>query len=333
MNQSQSMRIVVIGGGTGTMAVLSGLKKYDDLDISVVVNMTDDGGSNKVVRDEFGFLPLSDLRKSIIALAPDGNEILRNVFTYRFDKGNGLKGHTLGNLIMMGLSDSEGNEMAAIRAASDLFCLKGTVIPVTVEHTHLVAEYDDGTIVKSEHRIDEPEHEGSWRIKSLTIDPKVSATKEAIDAILHADVIVAGPGDFYTSTLANIIVDGIPEAIQKSKGTFIFINNLMTKQGQTQDLKASDLVQEIENYSGRLPDVVVQHSGSFAENIMKKYEERGEHPIEDDLKDGVSYKIIRTSLTHDDVVQPESGDDLVRSLIRHDADKLGNVLYDVISII
>ena len=150
-------KVVVIGGGTGTVAVLHGLKKYNDLDLSVIVSMTDDGGSNAVVRDQFGYLPLSDLRKSIIALSGTKNGVLRDVFTYRFEKGDGLKSHTLGNLIMMGLADMTGSEIGAIDAASKLFNVHGKIIPVTTDDVRLVAEYEDGSKVEGEHLIDEPD--------------------------------------------------------------------------------------------------------------------------------------------------------------------------------
>ncbi|MBW7953920.1 YvcK family protein, partial [Candidatus Dojkabacteria bacterium] len=137
-------KVAVIGGGTGTVAVLSGLKYNTDVTLSAIVNMTDDGGSNRVVRDEFGLLPLSDLRKSIVALADAGNGIFRELFTYRFDKGEGLSSHTLGNLMLMALSDITGSEIGAIEAASKIFNCRGKVIPVTLDDVRLVAKYDDG---------------------------------------------------------------------------------------------------------------------------------------------------------------------------------------------
>ena len=310
------------------MAVLSGLKQYPDLDLHVIVSMTDDGGSNKVVRDEFGLLPLSDLRKSIIALSESDDQLLRQLFTYRFEKGNGISGHTLGNLMMVALADITGSEDQAVEAARRLFKVKGKVIPVTLHQTRLVAEYDDGERVEGEHLIDEPE---DWerRIKSLVLSDNVPAHAGALEAISSADFIVAGPGDLYTSTLANIIVDGVAEAIQGSKGKFIFINNLMTKKGQTHGMQASHLVNEITKYAGRVPDVVLQHVGDFHEEILKKYEERGEHPVHDDLEHTAPFHIVRTKLTHDEEVQKDKGDTLVRSLIRHDAQKLSDALYKI----
>lgn len=321
---------MVIGGGTGTTPVLSGLKQFDQLDISVIVSMTDDGGSNAVVRDEFGLLPLSDLRKSIVALSEDHSELLRDIFTYRFSKGNGLSGHTLGNLILMGLSEIKGSEIGAVEALSDLFHVKGKVIPVTLEQTHLVAEYEDGSIVKSEHLIDEPPFEKPKRIKNLSLEPTVPGFEDAIEALVSADYIIVGPGDLYTTTLANIIVDGIAQAIRDSRAEFIFISNLMTKRGQTDTMKASDIAQEITRYTGRKPDILLLHNGVFSPEALEMYAEDGSHPIEDDLPDGEH--IIRIDLLYDEIIQKQAGDTLTRSLLRHDADKLAQILSKIMKI-
>lgn len=322
-------KIVVIGGGTGTMAVLSGLKKYPDLDLHVIVSMTDDGGSNQVVRDEFGLLPLSDLRKSLIALAETDNQLLRQLFTYRFEKGNGISGHTLGNLMMVALTDITGSEVGAVEACKKLFKVNGKVIPVTLHQTRLVAEYDDGARVEGEHLIDEPEEGNLRKIRSLTLSENVPAHEAAINSIRSADYIIAGPGDLYTSTLANIVIDGIAEEIQKSPAKFVFINNLMTKRGQTHGMSATHIINEIIKYSGRIPDVVLQHQGEFHEDILQKYRERGEHPIADDVAENPPYQLLRTHLTHDATIEQDKGDTLVRSLIRHDAEKLANALYKI----
>lgn len=331
MNSSDSIRtrVTVIGGGTGTTAVLSGLKKFSHLDIRVVVSMTDDGGSNQVVRDQFGLLPLSDLRKSIIALAGTGNDLLRSMFTYRFDKGDGLVGHTLGNLMMMGLSEITGSEVAAVEAMSRLFQVEGMVIPVTLDKTNLVATYSDGTSVCGEHVIDEPVVESKRKITKLTLTPVARAYDKAVAAVQDADYIIAGPGDLYTTTLANIIVPGISEAIQKNTGTFIFVCNLMTKKGQTHDMPASELVREVERYAGRVPDVVIVHNQPFPPDIIEKYREEGESVIVDDIGADVSYRVIRRDVVFDHEIVKDAGDTLKRSLVRHDADKLANVLHDI----
>ncbi|MDO8490064.1 MAG: YvcK family protein [bacterium] len=324
-------KITVIGGGTGTIAVLQKLKDYPHLDISVIVSMTDDGGSNAVIRDEFGLLPLSDLRKSIIALSEIEDGVLREMFTYRFNKGEGLSGHTLGNLMMTALTHITGSEVQAIAAAKTLFRVKGEVIPVTLQNTKLVALYEDGNIVLGEHLIDEP-HECSnpCRIQELKLSKNVVANPEAIKALREADVIIAGPGDLYTTTLANVIIPGISQAIVENAGTFIFINNLMTKFGQTSGMKASDLVSEITKYAHRAPDVVFVHEGILPQKSVEKYAEAKEFPIEDDLVSTAAYKVVRSNFIKDIEEAKETGDKLRRSLIRHDSEKLSKALYAVI---
>lgn len=324
-------KIVIIGGGTGTMAILQGLRKYEDLDLSVIVSMTDDGGSNAAIRDEFGLLPLSDLRKSIIALSETDRGILRKLFVYRFSKGNGLSGHTLGNLIMMALSQITGSELKAIEATKKLFRVKGKVIPVTLKHSHLVAEYQSGLKIKGEHLIDEPilPHEAG-KIKKLFLNPVVKANKEAVQVLEKADYIIAGPGDLFTTTLASMVVPGISKAIKRSRAKFIFISNLMTKVGQTTDMKVTDLVLEIKKYAGKYPDIVLANKGKFSSNILRKYSQQGEKPILDDCDEQGLYKVVRADLVSRKEIIKDKGDTLKRSLIRHDSNKLGNVVYKLI---
>ncbi|MFA6105534.1 MAG: gluconeogenesis factor YvcK family protein [Patescibacteria group bacterium] len=326
----QKKRVVIIGGGTGTTVVLNKLKDYAEIEISIIVSMTDDGGSNAVIRDEFGLLPLSDLRKSIIALSENGNGILRKLFMYRFGKGKGITGHTLGNFIMMALSDITGTELLAIEAAKKLFRVRGKVIPVTLENTHLVAEYESGKKIRGEHLIDEPSLSTNYgKIKRLTLSKKVAANKEAVNAIKKADFIIAGPGDLYTTTLASLIVPGIADAIASSKAKFIFVSNLMTKYGQTNGMKASDLVAEMHRYSGRTPNFVVVHRGDLSKKVLQHYAKEKEYPIEDNLVEH-KYKVVRKNLVSQREVKKDQGDSLKRSLIRHDSQKLGKVLYEII---
>lgn len=327
------MKICVIGGGTGTIAVLMGLKKHENIDISVIVGMADDGGSNRVIRDEFGLLPLSDLRKSIIGLAGKGNGMLRQLFTYRFSKGLGLSEHTLGNLIMIALSDLTGSEQGAIEACSKLFDVKGKIIPVTYDKVKLTAEYDNGNISQGEHIIDEPEENVDAKITRLFLSPKAEANLDAVKAIMEADYLIIGPGDLYTSILANIIVQNIPETIHKSKAKIIFINNLMTKQGQTHWMKASDLVEELAKYIGKYPDIVINNNKAIPNNILKTYKDKeGEMAIEDNLDILLDKcKILRANVIGDEEIKRQEGDTLKRSLIRHDPDKLAKIIVDLVN--
>ncbi len=321
------MKITVIGGGTGSTTVLEGLKKKKDLDLNVIVGMMDDGGSNAVVRDEFGLLPLSDLRKSIIALSQENeNQMLRNLFTYRFSQGNGLKGHTLGNLLMIAMTEITGSEVEAIEMFKYFFSVTGNIIPVTLDKVRLVAEYDDGSKVVGEHLIDEPEDDK--KIVKFYFDNKAQAYQGAVDTIMSSDYIIIGPGDLYTTTLANIIVDGIPQALQKTKAKLIFISNLMSKKGQTRGLTLESMLSLVEGYIGRKFDYVLVNNGRIPQKAYKRYIKQGGHIFKDDIKKN-GREIIRADLVANSVIKKDKGDTLDRSLVRHDPDKVAKELYKI----
>ena len=321
------MKITVIGGGTGSTTVLEGLKKKKDLDLNVIVGMMDDGGSKAVVRDEFGLLPLSDLRKSIIALSQENeNQMLRNLFTYRFSQGNGLKGHTLGNLLMIAMTEITGSEVEAIEMFKYFFSVTGNIIPVTLDKVRLVAEYDDGSKVVGEHLIDEPEDDK--KIVKFYFDNKAQAYQGAVDTIMSSDYIIIGPGDLYTTTLANIIVDGIPQALQKTKAKLIFISNLMSKKGQTRGLTLESMLSLVEGYIGRKFDYVLINNGRIPQKAYKRYIKQGEHIFKDDIKKN-GREIIRADLVANSVIKKDKGDALDRSLVRHDPDKVARELYKI----
>jgi uncharacterized cofD-like protein len=327
----EKRKVIVIGGGTGSLAVINGLKFYPDIDLKVVVNMTDDGGSNQIIRDEFGLLPLSDIRKSIMALADnDKNDLLRTIFTYRFSEGNGLIGHTLGNLIMMALTSKYGSEVEAVKAISQLFELKGEVIPVTTDKVRLCAEYSDGSTVIGEHHIDDSIANHNDKIVRLFLQPDATAYTRALDAIDSADYIIVGPGDFYTTTMANLIVRGISDALQKTKAKFIFITNLMSKKGETRSMKQRDFVTEIEKYIKRTPDIILVNDGEIPKDILERYVADGEHVIENNFKDSDPYTVLQADLLNHEAVIKDKGDTLPRSYIRHDDSKLGYILYGII---
>src|SRR5690348_10472087 len=213
-NRVDKPNIVCIGGGTGTFVALSGLKTYP-VNLTAIVTMSDSGGSNKRIRDEFGLLPTSDIRQCLIALAAEkGNTgIIRKLFMYRFEKGEGIKGMTFGNLFMAALSDILGSQEDAIQATSKVLRINGSVVPVTFSDTNLYATYENGHTVTEEHFIDEPTHDGQLRITDIYLKPKAKANPQALDAIDSADLIVLGPGDLYTSLLPNLLVTGIAKAI------------------------------------------------------------------------------------------------------------------------
>lgn len=324
-------RIVCIGGGTGTFVVLSGLKSYQ-YHLSAIVTMSDSGGSNKRIRDEFGLLPTSDIRQCLIALSAEKGRtgLLRQLFMYRFEKGNGISGMTFGNLFMAALSDILGSQEEAINQTGKVLRIAGSVIPVSFSKTNLFATYEDGSVVGEEHLIDEPEHDGTLKITKVNLKPRPKANPLAIEAIEAADIIVMGPGDLYTSLLPNLLVPGVAEAIKKSKAKKVFIMNLMTKYGQTYNMTASDHVRVMESFIGKTLDSVVINHSIYPEPVLKKYKKLKEFPVVDDLSENSYYNVIRKPVVAEDEVAKSKTDSLVRSLIRHDDAKLAKAIIGII---
>ncbi|MFH0749539.1 MAG: gluconeogenesis factor YvcK family protein [Candidatus Gottesmanbacteria bacterium] len=324
--------VVCIGGGTGTFVVLKGIKHHP-CTLSAVVSMSDSGGSNKRIRDEFGLLPTSDIRQCLVALSDEknGKGLLRSLFMYRFEKGEGISGMTFGNLFMAALSDILGSQEEAIRQTGKVLRIHGSVIPVSFTKTNLTATYENGTTVNEEHVIDEPKHDGSLKITNIALEPKAAANPEAVEAIQSADLIVLGPGDLYTSVLPNLLVNGIVDAIQKSKATVVYIMNLMTKYGQTYNYSATDHVLVLEKYLGKRMNAIIINNRELPQEALSMYAKYHELPVVDDLtsveKDHI---IIRADVVSSVVLAKSSSDNLVRSLIRHDSDKLANVLVSIL---
>ncbi len=327
-------KIVVIGGGTGTFTILSGLKKYPQLNLSVIVSMMDSGGSNRVLRDEFGLLPTSDIRQCMVALASsDSDETLRKLFTYRYEQGVGISGMTFGNLFMAALTDIyKGNQKKAIEETCEILGVKGKIIPVTFDKTNLVATYENGKQVLGEHEIDEPTKvQGKYKITNLEVIPKATINKEAIKAVESADFVILGPGDFYTSVLPDVIIDGVAASLRKTKAKIIFVMNLMTKFGQTTGFTASDFTSEIKKYIGRNPDIIIiNNSKDFPKKILAKYKAEGAEIVKDDLNGIPGIKVIRKKLVSGKIYEKPKSDKLVRSLIRHDSAKLAKAVIDLL---
>lgn len=325
-------KILVIGGGTGTYTVLSGLKKYP-VELSVIVTMMDSGGSNRVIRDEFGLLPTSDIRQCMVALASNhSSEMLRQLFTYRYNQGTGISGMTFGNLFMAALTDIYGSQEEAIRKTCEILDVKGNILPVTFDNVHLVARYDNGEQVLGEHFIDEPgEGNGKRKIIELELIPKAKANRRAIKAIKEADLIVFGPGDLYASVICNLIVDGVAGAIRKSKAQKVYILNLMTKYGQTDGYRASEHLRDLNKYLGEktIDAVLVNTNWKFPKGIMARYKQEKAYPIKDDLtaKDA---KVVRGNFVSGKIYNQAKSDKLKRSLIRHDPEKVAKKLVSLL---
>ncbi|HET7099127.1 MAG TPA: gluconeogenesis factor YvcK family protein [Patescibacteria group bacterium] len=332
-SQGPGKKIVVIGGGTGTYTILSGLKKYPELDLSVIVSMADSGGSNRVIRDEFGLLPTSDLRQCILALSSDNtDEILRKLFNYRFTHGTGISGMTYGNLFMAALTDILGSQKEAIEETSKILSVRGNILPVTYENSNLVATYDNGVQVLGEHFIDEPSRKTIYhKITNLEIFPAVKANSDALKAIREADLIVLGPGDLFTSVICNIVVNGVARAIKNSSAKKLFVMNIMTRFGQTDGYKASDHINEVEKYLGAGSlDYCLINKNNISKEAVKWYKSHDAAQVEDDLGNKKGLKIIRRNVVSSKFFQKSKSDKLTRSFIRHDSDKLAKAVVDII---
>ncbi len=326
--------VVVIGGGTGTHTILRGLKQYQkQINLSAIVTMADSGGSTGRLRDEFGQLPVGDVRMALAALASDDDEheeLVRSLFMHRFDKGSGLEGHNVGNLLLVALTEILGSEEAAIRAAARVLRVRGSVIPVATESVHLVATYADGVVITGEHAIDEPSVDRyAHKIVGLSVTPHATINSKAEAAILDADVVVLGPGDLYTSVLANCVIDGVPEALQRTKATLVYVANLMTKVGQTAGMGAAEHVAEITRYIGRQPDVVLVNTGVIPEDLLARYAAEEEYPVAVNCT-GDTCSIVAGDFTAKEMVRLQSGDVLKRSLVRHDSKLLARAIIDIL---
>ncbi len=239
---------MVIGGGTGTFMVLSALKNYD-LNLTAVVSMADDGGSTGILRDQYGVLPPGDIRRALVALSRNSG-ILRELFNFRFEGGD-FKGHNFGNIFLSALEKINGNFGLAVKEASKILNIEGSVLPVTLDNVRLNARLESGDLVCGETRIDIPKKgKTRARISKVWLRPRANINPEAIGVFKKADLIILGPGDLYTSLIPNLLVKGIAEVIRKSPAKKVFVCNLMTKFGETDDFCAEDFISEIEKYLG-----------------------------------------------------------------------------------
>jgi uncharacterized cofD-like protein len=282
-------------------------------------------------------LPTSDLRQCIVALSSEKpSEIVRKLFTYRYNQGTGISGMTFGNLFMAALTDIYGSQEIAIKKTCEFLDVEGSIIPVTYDNAQLVARYSNGVQILGEHLIDEPLDEkiGEFRIVEFETIPKARANPDALKAIKNADMIILSSGDLFTSVIANLIVDGISEAVKVSKAKVLYVQNLMSKYSQTNNFKAGDYIHEFEKYIGkrRIDYCLIHNNSEFNKKALKRYEEEKAFPVVDDLDTlpGSSLKVIRKNLVSKEVFEKDKSDKLQRSFIRHDSDKLAKVIVSLL---
>lgn len=329
MFNKELSKVVTIGAGTGTFVVISGLKDYP-VELSAIVSMMDSGGSTGKLRDQLGVLPPGDLRQALVALS-ESEEIWRKLFTYRFDGGD-LDGHNFGNIFISALEKITGSNQKAVEYAMRILKTKGKIIPVTNYVCKLCAKYEDGSVVEGESNIEDLKDPKS-KISNVFLSPHVTMNIEAKRALERADYVIFGPGDLYTSIFPNLVVEGMPETIENITAKTIFVANLMTKTGQTDNFKLSDFISEIGKYIGEdTLDYVVVNTANPDAGLLDYYKQVDKAiPVVDDL--GGTYKrakIIRADLMSREKFNQSSSDKLKRSLIRHSPERLADTLFKII---
>lgn len=319
-------KITVIGGGTGSYVVLSGLKD-EKVDLGAIVPMTDSGGSTGRLRDQLGVLPPGDLRQCLVALS-DAPDLWRRLFLYRFDSGD-FAGHNFGNILLSALEKVSTDYNEVVRTASYVLKTKGDVIPVTIKKTHLCVQYKNGKVLKGEGKIDDNTEERSRIIKAF-LEPEIEANPYAIKRLKESDFIIISPGDLYTSIIPVLLVKKIAKTICQSNAKVLYIMNLMTKRGQTTQYKASDHIAGFRSYLGKDPDWVLVNNGLIPENIIKWYLDHLEEPVVNDLSIKSKFNIIQADIVDRTTTVQNKADKLSRSILRHNSFSLSRVIMKII---
>jgi len=277
-------KIVFIGGGTGLSTLLAGFKEYTS-NITACVTVTDEGGSSGILRDAFGIVAPGDIRNCVVALSSEPS-LLSDLFNYRFEQGEGLKGHSLGNLFIVALTRITGSFEKAVEESCRVLSTRGRVVPLTRDNIRLVAELDDGSILWGETRIGRAPRP----IRHLAIDPPVfQVTPEVISAIREADLVVVGPGSLYTSILPNLIPAEVRRTLLETAAPVVYICNVMTQSGETANLTAADHVrviyQHADDADSRIFDWIVVNTQSPPVDYIDRYRLEGAGPVRVDIDD------------------------------------------------
>lgn len=309
-------RIVAIGGGTGLSTLLRGIKNYTT-NVTAVVTVGDDGGSSGRLREEQGIIPPGDIRNCIAALANE-EKLITELFQYRFKTGQGLEGHSFGNLFLTAMCRITGDMMSAIKESSKVLSIRGVVLPSTLDNMKLFAEMEDGSVVMGESNI--PKAHG--KIKRLGCQPESpEPLPDVIKAIQQAELIILGPGSLYTSVIPNLLISDIAEAISKSHAPKIYIANVMTQPGETDGFSVADHVETIINhakYSKVVSAVMVNNH--LPAGLVERYQMAGYEPVVLDAE--------RCNALGVEVVEKHLVDDHETQVIRHNPKQLGKSIID-----
>ena len=307
-------KVVILGGGTGLSTLLRGLKQFP-VDITAIVAVSDDGRSTGKLRQEFNVPAVGDIRQVIIALS-ETEPLFEKLLNYRFKTNSDLNGHALGNLLLTGLINVSGNLSSSIESLGKILNLKGKVLPLTEDNVILMSKMEDNSIIEGEHNITE----SNKKIKEIFYKEKPKVLEEVIYEIEHADLIILSMGSLYTSLLPNLICDEVKTAIDNSKTDIMYVCNIMTQPGETDDYKASDHIKTINKYlSKRKVNVIVVNNGKVTKDIKEKY-------LSTEQKDQVIYnkeelKKLNLKIISDNFVKIED------NVLRHNIEKLGFHIY------
>lgn len=307
-------KVVVLGGGTGTSTLLRGLKEFP-IDLTAIVSVCDDGRSTGVLREEFNIPAVGDIRRVLIALS-ETEPLVRELFNYRFNTTSDLDGHTVGNLLLTASSEITGNLSDGIEALSKVLNLKGKVVPLTEDNVVLMGEMEDGSIVEGEHNITMCKK----TIKKVFYKEEPVPTKEAVNAIEEADLIILSMGSLFTSVIPNLICEDIIKAIDKSKAKVMYVCNMVTQPGETEGFKVSDHVKFLNQYLGEHKvDVVIANKGKIDEEMADRYGSlEQKDPVELDKKKTKS--LVKKVISDDYVI-------IRNNLLRHNALKLSMHIF------
>lgn len=313
----KKFKVVAVGGGTGLPVVLRGLKKYP-VDITAIVTVADDGGSSGMLRNELQMPPPGDIRNVLVALS-DVEPMFEKLLQHRFENGNGLSGHSMGNLLIAALTSITGDFVRGVREMSHILKVNGNVLPAADQSIVLGAVMSDGSIVEGESRIPQ----AGKKIHHMFLKPDhIQPLPESVDALQNADLIVLGPGSLYTSVIPNLLVPKLAEEICRSKARKVYVCNVMTQKGETDGFSASDHVKVLFDHVKKnfLDDIIVNDK-PIAEDILDRYADEGAKPVVCDREKLEAYglNVISTALIKDD-----------RGVIRHDELVVGRLLMSLL---
>lgn len=329
MTNSLGPNIVMIGGGTGNFTLLSGLKQYVQ-NITALVNMADDGGSTGQLRDELGVLPPGDVRQCLVALS--NTPKVRDLFNYRFEEGT-FKGHAFGNIFLTALEKMTGNFGEAVELASEVLRITGNVEPITLSDVTLCMKSPKTKKIRGEYVIGHTDFKTSR--PEFWLEPKAYINPLAKQAILNADMVIISPGNLYGSLAPSLIVNGVDKALKQSKAKKVYVCNLVTKPGQTDNFKVNDFADEIERLAGvKFLDYVLFNTSKPSEKLLKVYANDGEFAVDIDNEPlrKARYTAKGADIISDKIMfKTQKGDPIshTRTFIRHDPDKVAKQLMKI----